>query len=170
MFEQASFASTETPVRMMAATEDDGRYRSVEKAITGTGWTLYRTRNIADGLSTVINHEINVILTDCVLPDGTWMEMIQAFHSCRNAPRVIVVSPCPDDRLWMDVLQDGGYDVLATPLDRKEVVRVAKMACMSWQNKAHGFRAPWFPVAQSAVIDQPSEAGRYRSHFAGARS
>ena len=49
------------------------------------------------------------------------MDLIECLRSCRNAPRVIVFSPVADDRLWMDVLHGGGYDLLGTPFERAEV-------------------------------------------------
>jgi DNA-binding response OmpR family regulator len=130
----------------MVATPDDGQYQSLRRFFAGTDWKIFRVQTIAEGLSTVINHKINIILTEHELADGSWMELIEALRPCRNAPRVLVSSSRADDRLWMDVLDGGGYDVLVTPFDRSEVLRVVQMAFMSWSKRALGFGSPWFPV------------------------
>ena len=45
-----------------------------------------------------------------------------------RAPVLIVTSKVADEYLWSEVLNLGGYDVLAQPLDRDEVTRVARSA------------------------------------------
>jgi len=58
-----------------------------------------------------------------------------------DAPRLIVTCPDPDDRLWAEVLNMGGYAVLATPFDRNGVIRVASSV---W----HGWETEWSRVNQ----------------------
>jgi DNA-binding response OmpR family regulator len=164
MIERSSCAHLQTPVRVLAATPDDRHYQALEKATSGTGWALFQSRNIVEALSSVINHQIEVIFTDCHLPDGTWREMIQALRACRNAPRVIVFSAHADDRLWMEVLHCGGYDLVATPFNREEISRIGYRAWLSWQKSARGLRSVWFPVAES----EPGSRGEVgRRHAAG---
>jgi DNA-binding NtrC family response regulator len=148
MNERFSCAAMQAPARVLVATPDDGHYRALETAIFGTGWSLFRSRNIAEGLSAVINHEIEVIFAERDLPDGTWMSMLESLRACRNAPRVIVFSPHADDRLWVDVLERGGYDLLGTPFSRPEVVRTGHRAWLSWQKKVQGLRSVWFPAEE----------------------
>ena len=44
-------------------------------------------------------------------------------------PALIVVARVGDERLWAEVLNLGGYDVLAKPLDPAEVDYVISAAC-----------------------------------------
>jgi DNA-binding response OmpR family regulator len=44
-----------------------------------------------------------------------------------DAP-VIVASTCADERLWAEVLNLGGFDVLSKPFDRKEVLWAVELA------------------------------------------
>jgi DNA-binding response OmpR family regulator len=165
MIERFSCAGLQAPVRVLAATPNDRHFRALESAVFGTGWSLFRSRNIVEGLSAVINHQIEVIFTDCDLPDGTWMNMIESLRACRNAPRVIVFSSRADDRLWMDVLERGGYDLVAIPFDRAEVVRTGYRAWLSWQKKVQGLRSVWFPAEEP----EPQRIGgvRPRTRAAG---
>ena len=149
MVERSLCTRMQTPVRVLAATPDDRHYQSLVTAISDTGWPLVRSRNIGEALSAVINGEIEVVFTDCDLPDGSWTEMIQALQACRNAPRVIVFSLHADDRLWMDVLQSGGYDLVSIPFNREEISRVGYRAWLSWQKRARGLRSVWLPLTDS---------------------
>jgi hypothetical protein len=65
----------------------------------------------------------------------------------------------------MDVLERGGYDLVAIPFDRAEVVRTGHRAWLSWQKKVQGLRSVWFPAEEP----EPRRigGGRARSRAAG---
>ena len=43
-------------------------------------------------------------------------------------PQLIVADRLADDALWAEVLNLGGYDLLMTPFEPEEVLRVVSMA------------------------------------------
>jgi DNA-binding response OmpR family regulator len=57
---------------------------------------------------------------------------LDALSACEHPPRLILTSEIDDERLWAEVLNLGGFDVLLKPLDPKELFRVASMAYRSW--------------------------------------
>ena len=48
---------------------------------------------------------------------------------------MIVTSRSADERLWVEALNLGAYDVLAKPFDRDEVLRSVSMAWLNWNRK-----------------------------------
>jgi DNA-binding NtrC family response regulator len=60
-----------------------------------------------------------VILTEASLPDATWMDVVRV----AELP-VIVTDPQADARLWSEVLNRGGYDLLTQPFYAPEVRRI----------------------------------------------
>jgi hypothetical protein len=67
-----------------------------------------------------------------------------------SPPRIIVTSREVNEYLWADVLQMGGYDLLAMPWEPKEVLKVISLAWRSWefaQRAALPTRRPDRPVA-----------------------
>ena len=62
-----------------------------------------------------------VILTDDVLPDGTWADVLKAAASTPANPPVIVVSRLPDIELYLDVLEAGAYDFIVPPIGPAEL-------------------------------------------------
>ena len=91
-------------MRLLAVIPDDRQFEFLRSTVENIGWKIFRAGNITDGLSTLVNHRINTIVTSCDLEDGSWLEMINALQPCRNAPRVLVASSHGDNRLWLDVL------------------------------------------------------------------
>jgi DNA-binding NtrC family response regulator len=72
--------------------------------------------------------KVQVVLTDSVLPDGDWRRVLEIVaHSCPNI-EVVVSSRLGDDKLWIDVLEQGAYDVLVEPYDSEEVRRIVEAA------------------------------------------
>jgi DNA-binding response OmpR family regulator len=53
----------------------------------------------------------------------------------QHAPLLIVTSRSADDALWAEVLNLGGYNVLAKPFDSREVFHVVANAWLHWKNQ-----------------------------------
>src|SRR5687768_14714457 len=73
-----------------------------------------------------------VVLCERDLPDGSWKAILNACEAMEKAPLVVVLSRHADDRLWAEVLNLGGYDVLSKPFDATEVTRVVASSCRQW--------------------------------------
>ena len=67
------------------------------------------------------------------MPDWSWQEILNHLRCLTYPPHLIVTSRTADDRLWAEVLNMGGYDVLAQPFVRDEMVRAVSSACHSFQ-------------------------------------
>ena len=69
-----------------------------------------------------------VVVAEARLPDGDWQDVMKAVDEVSVATTVVVTHAFADARLWADVLESGGYDVLAQPFYRSEVQRVISNA------------------------------------------
>jgi len=72
---------------------------------------------------------VPVIITNDALPDGGWMRVLRHVQAQSPPPNLIVASRLADERLWAEVLNLGGYDVLIKPFVADEVRRVVSLAC-----------------------------------------
>ena len=70
----------------------------------------------------------NVFLVICERdsPPATWLECLDYIQSLPAPPFLIVTSRLADERLWAEVLNLGGWDVLAKPFDDREVLRTVR--------------------------------------------
>jgi DNA-binding NtrC family response regulator len=82
-----------------------------------------------EAAATIAARDLDVILCEANLPDGNWKQLLEGFSSTANPPDLIVTSRVADEHLWAEVLNLGGYDVLAKPFDPEEVCRVVGLAC-----------------------------------------
>src|SRR5260370_38096565 len=67
---------------------------------------------------------VQVVVTDARLHDGDWRRMLEIVEQGRRKIEVVVCSRLGDSKLWLDVLGQGGYDVLVQPYPREEIKRI----------------------------------------------
>ena len=71
---------------------------------------------------------LQVVVTDAVLRDGDWRQVLAIVAQGRRKIEVVVCSRLCDPKLWLNVLEEGGYDVLVEPFDHEEVRRIVEAA------------------------------------------
>src|ERR1039458_10231563 len=98
-------------------------------------WHLDLSECLNDARVLLAKAHIGVVLTDSHLPDGGWKDVLHELGRRHiKAPPVIVVSRLADERLWAEVLNLCGYDVLATPFHADEVRWSIISAWRHWLN------------------------------------
>lgn len=85
-------------------------------------WAVRPAQSAEEGLEHLSRYTTPVVICESSLPDGDWKDFLD------KAPRLIVTARHADDALWAEVLNLGGYDVLAQPFDEGEVSRVVGSA------------------------------------------
>ncbi len=71
---------------------------------------------------------VQVVVTDARLHDGDWRRVFEILARGRRKIEVVVCSRLSDYNLWLDVLEEGGYDVLVEPFEHEEVRRIVEAA------------------------------------------
>ena len=66
--------------------------------------------------------------------DGNWEDLLKATAGLPAPPNLIVFSRLADECLWAEVLNLGGFDVLMTPFEPEEVLRVTFAAWSRWES------------------------------------
>lgn len=73
---------------------------------------------------------VRVVLTDLSLPDGSWFDVLNCVGDLNPEAEVVVCARVADERLWTQVLEAGGFDVLVEPYQEREVRRILGAAAM----------------------------------------
>jgi len=92
---------------------------------------------------------VSVVICEALLPDGSWKDLLARMTLSSAAPALIVTSNVADESLWAEVLNLGGYDVLAQPFDGEEVARVVRSAVRA--SSDHSRRRPADPTSRHAI-------------------
>ena len=97
----------------------------------------------AESRSFIEKNLVPVIVCSKELPGGcTWKDVLAAVRRFPNPPDVLVYTAQADDRLWLEVLSSGGYDLLQVPFNRDEVLRLFSLASHKWCDDANALKRP----------------------------
>jgi DNA-binding NtrC family response regulator len=98
-------------------------------------WTLYTARTYREALRELSWNRMPVVFCECPVPEGSWKDVLGQLALMPDRPRLIVFSRHADETLWAEVLNLGGYDLLATPFREPELVFTIGMAWLDWKSE-----------------------------------
>ncbi len=101
---------------------DDARHLS--QLLHSLPLDLDYAENLQHACNLLNSNAYQVILTAAELSDGTWLDALEIAGRSADQMPVIVTDPQADARLWSEVLNRGGYDLLTQPFYAPEVRRI----------------------------------------------
>ena len=87
-------------------------------------WDVSSVATCWKAIHRLTGERFSVIICEAVLEDGTWKDILNRIGTGGGAPPLIVTSRLADAYLWSEVLNLGGYDVLAKPFQAREVKHI----------------------------------------------
>lgn len=112
---------------MLVVSPDVLDHSSLEM-ILETGYRVYSASGRQEAFALMRRNRPDVVICEHTLPDGDWRDILSDLQGEHEAPRLIVSSRLADTRLWAEVLNLGGYDLLMKPFAAREVRSVVAMA------------------------------------------
>jgi DNA-binding NtrC family response regulator len=95
---------------------------------TMPGWRVRVAQTCRDAIAVLQSSRCTVVLCERNLPDGCWGDLLRCTRSLADSPPVIVMSRVADEDMWADVLREGGFDLLAKPLQSSDLLRILPIA------------------------------------------
>lgn len=109
-------------------------HRKLEAVLGHSNWRLNQAHSGIDAVSLLLDDPQPVVIMDAELPDRSWASLLDWTAELNPPrPRMIIASRLADDRLWQEVLDRGGYNVLGKPFDAREVYWVIRHAWLDWK-------------------------------------
>ncbi|MDX1979640.1 MAG: response regulator [Bryobacteraceae bacterium] len=98
-------------------------------------YSVRYARSAGEARRMLASTEISVVLSEAGEPDG-WAALLDFIRELPRPPRLIVTARHAGDRLWGEVLNLGGFDVLAKPWAKREVTHSVRGAHENWRGEA----------------------------------
>ena len=92
------------------------------------GWRLFEARNRRRAMQCLERNPVQVVIAESNVPHWDWKKVLRDLRRLAHPPQLVVTSRSADDSLWAEVLNIGGFDLLAQPLVPDEVERVVASA------------------------------------------
>lgn len=122
-------------LEILLASPNQSDHDSLSGILRSHECNLHWSRTCGEAVSFLREHRVGVIIASTGLPDGTWKSLLSEISLSADAPNLIVTSRLADERLWAEILNLGGYDLLVVPYDADEVLRIAVQAWLDWDQK-----------------------------------
>lgn len=106
-------------------------HETLNRMMRGSTWKIFAASNWHDALAHLNRNQISVIFCESELQDGTWKDVLEYIKKGTDPVVLVVTSPHATEDLWAEVLNLGGFDVLAKPFDQTEVCYVLATASLS---------------------------------------
>lgn len=103
-------------------------------------WILHNIDTCDAALAYLGQNPDTVVICERNLHQGDWRFVLQNLDILPVRPNLIVTTRLADDDLWAEVLNVGGYDVLAQPFEPQEVYRIVFQAWHEQKRRAHPLR------------------------------
>jgi DNA-binding NtrC family response regulator len=122
-------------LRVLAAGLSEDDQRLLSEVLGDLGGTLHSAHHRAGVIRFLSAYSIPVVIADRDLPDGGWKALLNQLARMNTPPKLIVTSVHADDRLWAEVLNLGGFDVLSRPFRTAELRRSIDLAWRHWKDE-----------------------------------
>jgi len=106
----------------------------LREILSQRNWKLHEASDCREALALLRGQSIPVLLCGRDHADGGWKDLLNATARLPSPPNLIVFSRLAGDSLWAEVLNMGGFDVLITPFEAEEVLRVTFAAWSRWES------------------------------------
>jgi DNA-binding response OmpR family regulator len=110
------------------------RSRAAWTQVTESKRALYTSSTLAAAQAILRRNRIAVVLYDSDSMPGTYRRMLECLGALPDVPLLIVTSRMADEKLWVEVLNLGAYDLLAKPFNTNEVVWSITSAWLHWRD------------------------------------
>ena len=102
-----------------------------------SAWTVHYAYTWEEAQECLEEYPASVVICDSDLPDVAWRRVLKGLAHLKGSPLLIVTSRVADEHLWAEVLNLGGYDVIAKPFEPSEVRWTAGTAAWKWHQQQH---------------------------------
>jgi DNA-binding response OmpR family regulator len=100
-----------------------------------SSWEVLSAWSLQQAMALLDDNPVAVVICERDLPDGCWRDLLYVPSQPGQAPALVVTSRLADERLWAEVLNEGGFDVIPKPLCEWDVRWVLASASRQHQQQ-----------------------------------
>jgi DNA-binding NtrC family response regulator len=134
---------------------------SLMRILGGAGWDLQFAPGFAVARDVLHSFPNGVVMCTRRFEDGhCWKDILNELHGMPIPPPLIVADRLADESLWAEVLNFGCYDLLMTPFDAEEALRVVTLAWEFFRRKRE----------RTVVLPKPPKSAELHRQFSARAS
>ena len=112
---------------LVVSSEFKNRF-ALRDILSREGWETICTSTVSECEELFNSQNIAIVFCERDLTDGTYRDILTMTRSRRRSVRLVVTSRLADWGEYLEALHDGAFDLIASPSQRVDVVRVIDQA------------------------------------------
>lgn len=129
-------------VEVLLISPFDEDHQHLRDILKDSNWQQHGSHTQKEAFEFLRDNIAPVVICDSELPDGDWRAVLRQLGRMQRPPLLVVTSRMADEHLWSEVLNLGGYNVLAKPLRMKEVCHVLGLDALAKAVGQSSYPAP----------------------------
>jgi DNA-binding NtrC family response regulator len=117
------------PPRILYISKHSENARVLSRMLDSLPLSFEHAETLEQARTWLAEWRYDVVVTESSLPDGNWQDVLRMLGGNPYETKLIVTDPHADPRLWSEVLNLGGYDLMRQPFCEPEVQRILSNAC-----------------------------------------
>jgi DNA-binding NtrC family response regulator len=113
---------------VLLASERDNDFQTLQAFLQDTKLSVVLALSWGEVASFCGNVVNPVVLVDRHFQGSNWRSTVSSLLNPAANRSLILISDVSDPYLWKELVQHGGFDVLARPFERSEVLRILTFA------------------------------------------
>lgn len=106
---------------ILIAEDDELILRTIEHKLVKEGHTVILTRNGKEAIEKIMALEIDLVITDIMMPFASGIEILAAINSIGKQLPVIVLSSMGQEEVVVDAFDLGASDFMVKPFSPNEL-------------------------------------------------
>jgi hypothetical protein len=121
------------PVSVLAVLPDERDRQTLQRIAVSRRWQLLSAKNLGEAVELLRRRQSAIVLVDRDFLGIDWRHSVRTLLVASPASCIIPVLEAPADCFWEELIQQGGYDVLAAPLSEAAATRTIQFAWAYWK-------------------------------------
>ena len=101
--------------------DDEGLRPSLERSVARGGYEVFSAACVSEAVGVLQERNIDLVLLDINLPDGSGFDVLEAAHNIDNEIVVIMITAFPDVKTAVSSMKKGAIDFIIKPFELEEL-------------------------------------------------
>lgn len=99
-------------------------YQLASRLLDSANVRLHRAGSLQQADLLLSDGDALVLLTEAEFPGGSWRDALAMRARRHRNVALVVTATSADERLWLDVIEQGAYDLILKPFAAEEMLRI----------------------------------------------